>query len=108
MSGMSDFRKQMQLVNEPGLANEQAINESKQTKIVNSDNSMTNYVMTYKQMLGEDVTEQKTENSNGVINEETRFKAIGALQVVKELLEGDINKDTVNIVNKVKQIINNI
>jgi hypothetical protein len=114
MSSMSDIIKQMSLVPEKGLQNQQQLQQIKENKqqLVQNNNSITNHIRAYQEMFNGPVKKQpinkKNTNTKSVLVENDLTKIIGALQVVKELLDCNLTENTYDIANKVKKIINKI
>jgi hypothetical protein len=103
MSSMSDFRKQMEQVNEPGLMKESKERPEGKTFKVDNSNSVSNHMMAYRQMLG---LENPTTINEGV--EVKKAKATGAIQVIQEILSKSNNADPVKVMEQIKMITKDI
>jgi len=108
---MSSIMRKMQQVPEKGIYSEKSLNESNQgvKKLVNDNNSVTNHLRAFSQIEGELGTPSLGNKpvAQTQLTEENKMKVIGGLQVVKELLEGDLTTDPESILTRVKTILGN-
>jgi Trp operon repressor len=113
MNNMSDFIKKMGEVPEQGLhrGTPAQLKEQKEA-LVKSGNSLVNHMRAYQEVVTgkkQPVVENQETNSGEVtLTESDTTKLIGALTVVKELLDCNLTENTVEIATKVKKIINKI
>jgi hypothetical protein len=113
MNNMSDFIKNMQQVPEKGLQSEQQLKEIREHReqMVKSGNSYTNHARAYQEVINGPQPVKKEEKGvqmESTLLEEDTTKIIGALQVVKELLDCNLTENTADIASKVKKIISKI
>jgi hypothetical protein len=106
MSSMANFMKQMQLVNEPGLASEQTLRESKEAKKLSGSKSIGNFIDAYKQMQGVPTSSPVQLKEN--INDSDKLKLLGALQVMKEVLSEDFVKHPKQTMEQLVSIIKSV
>jgi hypothetical protein len=108
MNNMSDFIRKMEQVPEKGLQSPQQMNQIKEHReqLSKSGNSFTNHMRAYDEMVNG--KPQKTIQTEQVLQENDVTKLIGALQVVKELLDCNLTENTMEIASKVKTIISKI
>lgn len=106
---MSNIMKKMQEVREPGLHKDVVTEGVTRKPLVNNSNSMTNHLRAFADVQGEvgSPTNAQTQQQNTHLTEENSMKMIGGLQVVKELLEGDLTKEPQAILQRVKTILGN-
>lgn len=117
MSSMRKFREQMARVNEPGLADPELIKEASKSNLTllsGEKNSFINARRAYDKMCGIDPDKAKDPNkkqlTEKVLTESDSLKIVGAIQVVKELLENTRvdKKSAVDTYKKIKEIIDSI
>lgn len=115
MSKMSlrEMQERLKLVDEPGLADPVAIREARlsqtTTLLSGEKNSYINAKRAYAKMVGGNVqpSESVPKESAKILTESENLKIVGAMQVIKELMEGTkINKVTApEVFKKVKGIM---
>lgn len=102
MAKCSDYAKLMGQVDEVGLRDPKVIKEAAKTCLSNQANSMTNAVLAYSKMTGQKPIQEQTQRSFDPL------RMVGAVQAIKELVEGKegMKKDTVEDTFKsIKKII---
>jgi hypothetical protein len=107
---MSSIMRKMQQVPEKGIFNESSLGGKQTIKpLVNDNNSVTNHLRAFSQIEGELGTPSLGNKpvAQTQLTEENKMKVIGGLQVVKELLEGDLTTDPESILTRVKTILGN-
>ena len=107
---MTEIMNSMELVNEPGIRNPRAAVQEGKTGLVDSKNSMTNAMLAYDRILekeGVKIKEQKEDVLHNIILEDKdKVRFIGAIQVIKELVNREYGKtDPKQILIGVKKIV---
>jgi hypothetical protein len=112
---LSEIMKKMSTVNEPGLFEQKSplVKNMKQAenskgKLSSERNSTLSHSMNYDKVVenqNASKQESKKESKDVVLAESDRAKVIGALQVMKEMLQSDVSKDPFVTLNGLKKII---
>jgi hypothetical protein len=104
---MSEIMNKMKQVNEFGLnapIKEQAAPKAKQT--VNNTNSSVNHSLNYDKVLN-NANPKKVVKEEVVLKENDKIKILGALQVIKEMVDSDLAKNPAELMLGIKKITSN-